>query len=491
MELANYVTTGGSWGKTLTVLLSGVRERDLDLLLAAHLTASEAFRTFVLRSTWAGVPPHVFLGCQISVVTDAGETDLLLLVRLGGHGDGAGQRLALMLETKINAAFQPEQAARYHQRGEQGIRSGEWDTYRTCLVAPAAYVATTVEGDGWNGRLKLQDVAAWARRARGPYEAFLAQVCDEAVAKQARAAAGASPEATAFWQAYREAAGKLLPELEITRLSAPVSQAAPWPRFGATSLPVGVLLEHKPSQGRVDLTVVNQSADRLRAATQGWLPLGIQVVTAGQSAALRLAVPRVDHLRSFAEQETEVLAVLAAVERLHALGRSLPRDALLLSGPHNEASAAIPEPNSSSLSSGTRMHGAMLEGLARYARLFEVPDFQFATWRQPASGASDPHASPVCDYSDEAVSFIRAVYDLGWARKELNWSNWMSTPEAKWLTASPDHIAEASFDQLGKLLTALIRGDRFIEGNLKAAFDAGLLTAIVRRAETILSASPG
>lgn len=31
------------------VLLNGVRERDLDVLLAAHLTASENFRDFALR----------------------------------------------------------------------------------------------------------------------------------------------------------------------------------------------------------------------------------------------------------------------------------------------------------------------------------------------------------------------------------------------------------------------------------------------------------
>ncbi len=109
-----------------------------------------------------------------------------------------------------------------------------------------------------------------------------------------------------------------------------VSRASPWPRFGVVSLPAGVLLEHKPQQGRVDLTVERQSAERLRMATYDKLPLGVLVASAGQSAALRLAVPRVDHLRPFAEQEAEVLAAFAAVETLYALGRSLPPDALLL-----------------------------------------------------------------------------------------------------------------------------------------------------------------
>lgn len=261
------------------------------------------------------------------MTADAGETDLLLVVRLDKADGDEGQRLALMLENKVSAAFQPEQAARYHQRGKQGIRDSEWEHYRTCLVAPAAYMAA-LEGDSWDSRLTLEEVADWARWAGGPHEAFLAQVCGEAVAKRASTTTEASPVATAFWETYRKAAGKFLPELAITRLPALVSQASPWPRFGANSLPTGVLLEHKPQHGRVDLTMSNQSVERLRAATQGWLPLGIQVVTAGQSAALRLAVPRVDHIQPFAEQEAEVLAAFAASERLHALGRSLPHGAL-------------------------------------------------------------------------------------------------------------------------------------------------------------------
>ena len=320
-------------------VLDRVRERDLDILLAAHLTASDAFRAFILYRACGEALPHALLSCRVSVTTDAGETDLLLLVRLDGPaGAEAGQRRrALMLEHKINAAFQPEQAARYHQRGEQGIRVGEWDDYHTCLIAPAAYIATVAEGSGWDSRLTLEEIAVWAWAVGGPHEAFLARVCGEAVAKQANQIAAALPEATSFWQAYREASGELLPQLEITRLSVAVSQNTPWPRFGGASLPAGVLLEHKPQPGRVDLTFERRSVEWLRAATQGRLPLDVQVVRAGQSAALRLKVPRVDHLQAFVEQEDSVMEVFAAVERLHVIGRSLPPSAWSISEPYKTA----------------------------------------------------------------------------------------------------------------------------------------------------------
>jgi hypothetical protein len=43
------------------------------------------------------------------------------------------------------------------------------------------------------------------------------------------------------------------------------------------------------------------------------LPIDVKSAKTGQSAALRIAVPRVDHLRPFNEQEDEVLSVFAAV----------------------------------------------------------------------------------------------------------------------------------------------------------------------------------
>ena len=48
-------------------LLDRVRERDLDVLLAAHLTASEAFRALLLRHALGEAPPHTLIRCQISV----------------------------------------------------------------------------------------------------------------------------------------------------------------------------------------------------------------------------------------------------------------------------------------------------------------------------------------------------------------------------------------------------------------------------------------
>jgi hypothetical protein len=47
-------------------------------------------------------------------------------------------------------------------------------------------------------------------------------------------------------------------------------------------------------------------------------------------------------------------------------------------------------------------------------------------------------------------------------------------------------MATATANQLAKVLTALIRGERFSEGTLREAFKSGLLLAVARRAKALL-----
>jgi hypothetical protein len=46
----------------------------------------------------------------------------------------------------------------------------------------------------------------------------------------------------------------------------------------------------------------------------------------------------------------------------------------------------------------------------------------------------------------------------------------------------PEALASATPDQLAKLITVVVRQERFYEGSLAGAFEDGLVLAIVRRA---------
>lgn len=106
-------------------------------------------------------------------------------------------------------------------------------------------------------------------------------------------------------------------------------------------------------------------------------------------------------------------------------------------------------------------------GLGRYLAEFEAPGFVFDDWR----GRLTPTAQ----------AFMRDASDLGWVRGNIDWGAWMETAEATTLRDDPSALAQADRDQLAKLLTALIRLDRFSGGTVSSAYSSGLLTGIVRR----------
>jgi hypothetical protein len=301
-----------------TQLLNHILERDLDLVLMGALFASEPFRAFILKNAKGWTKGHTLVRTCVSEMADAGETDILLVVDLED-----ATRLAVMIEDKINAPFQPEQANRYRQRGEQGIRDGRWTQFTTCLCAPEGYLVGARSTENWSAYISLESISEWARESNNRYDAYVGLICKEAVAKRDVRVLEKSSVATAFWEAYRQFASEWLPEVDITRLVLPVGVTSPWPRFGAAVLPPDMLLEPKPQPGRVDLTFAKYTPEALKRRLPLALPVDVRSARAGQSAALRIAVPRVDHLRSFSEQKDEVLSALAAVERLLAIGRQI------------------------------------------------------------------------------------------------------------------------------------------------------------------------
>jgi hypothetical protein len=138
-------------------LLDHVRERDLDLVLVGALFASEPFRTFMLKSAIGWTKRHSLVRTCVSETTDAGESDVLLVVDLED-----ADRLALMIEDKIDAPFQPEQANRYQQRGEQGVRDGQWNRFTTCVCAPEGYLAGARPMKEWSAYISLESISEWA-----------------------------------------------------------------------------------------------------------------------------------------------------------------------------------------------------------------------------------------------------------------------------------------------------------------------------------------
>ena len=134
--------------------------------------------------------------------------------------------------------------------------------------------------------------------------------------------------------------------------------------------------------------------------------------------------------------------------------------------------------------SGPNPIGVPLERLAGFIAVLESPGFVAAKYvkTEPRAGV---WTLPYPRYHPEVDRFVSVAYEDGWVRTEFDWGKWSATREARTLRDDPVALAVATPDQLAKLITVLVRQERFSEGSLKWAFENGLVLAIVRRARVL------
>ncbi|WP_055048084.1 DUF6508 domain-containing protein [Devosia sp. A16] len=121
--------------------------------------------------------------------------------------------------------------------------------------------------------------------------------------------------------------------------------------------------------------------------------------------------------------------------------------------------------------------------LARLAGL--LPQLQvegLGYWTEMRKDDDGAILMPEYAMSASALEFLDTCYADGWIRGDINWVEWKGTAEALTLRNDPAELDTASADQLAKLLTAIVRQDRFVEGELASAFDSGLIGRILSRA---------
>jgi hypothetical protein len=290
--------------------LDSIQERDLDLLLMIALNGSETFRNaFIHRIT--GETPPGFEKAWRGLVGHNGETDVTVV-----YIDGSGGRAAILIEDKIDAKFQKDQAKRCRERGELGVNNGDWTRFKTCLCAPKAYASPYVAGPDWDRAVCLEEVVDMLKQSDDDYAPFLADAIGRAVNKHANGGFVEVPAASAFWKRYSQLGHAEFPDLPILRLAERQGAAGPWPGFAADRLHHRVRLEHKPQLKCVDLTLKGYTYQQALERLSGRLPEGFAVKSTPPSSAIRIEAPPVVAAEPFDDQIDVVRGVFKAARRL-------------------------------------------------------------------------------------------------------------------------------------------------------------------------------
>ncbi|MFH5927479.1 DUF6508 domain-containing protein [Roseomonas xinghualingensis] len=127
-----------------------------------------------------------------------------------------------------------------------------------------------------------------------------------------------------------------------------------------------------------------------------------------------------------------------------------------------------------------------LLGLAGLAPALSDPTFRHGCWHPATEDESGVITLDYYSPSKAEETFVHMAYRLGLVRS-FDWPSWMQLPAARRLVDSPDHLAAVSFGELWRLITSIIRGDRFNEGMLASAFERRVVLGICRRAEALLA----
>ena len=119
--------------------------------------------------------------------------------------------------------------------------------------------------------------------------------------------------------------------------------------------------------------------------------------------------------------------------------------------------------------------------LARHVDRLERADAEFGSWVTPGTREDGVIIMPWYELGPDGETFLADVRAGGWITP-FDWPAWAASPDGQRLIGHPEAVATATAEDLGRLLTTYVRGDRFNEGLLASAHENGMLVAIARRA---------
>jgi len=242
-----------------------------------------------------------------------GESDLIVLYEGSGNS-----RFAVLIEDKIDADLQPDQAERYRLRAERDCSEGLYSNFEVILCAPAFYLKNRGGLGGFDLQISLEQLADFLDTgdARAKYRASFLRTA--AATKKINAWVREDDPATnAFWDAAYEVACQEFPILEMKPLR--LTKGSVWITFRPHDLPTmpkHVYVSLKGQQGHIDLTFTKTTTHLFKPLVKHLLQPDMTVQKTGAAAAIRLKSPSFRIADGITEGLPRVKAAFAASTRL-------------------------------------------------------------------------------------------------------------------------------------------------------------------------------
>jgi hypothetical protein len=294
---------------------SWLRERDIDLLVCAELHAKGALTRLV--ASRIGAPDAAFVGAWVSHTEIEGESDLIVTF---SAEDG---RAVALVENKIAASFQPDQAKRYAARAQK--LSGFKGVGRavTVLLAPGDYMSRP-GAESFDLRITYEEATTALQAEGDPRSGFLADALEAAVAAYRRGYVMTPDSAvTEMWMACWRTSLRVAPRLNFQKPGLKPGRST-WICFRdaegfSKDDTQRVCVVYKAGRGQADLQFRGTARAALAAAAERLLDRTMKVVPATKSASIRIAIVPIDFRGPVEDQQAAITEGFAACERLRTL----------------------------------------------------------------------------------------------------------------------------------------------------------------------------
>lgn len=288
-----------------------IYERDIDFLLMEEFTADRTFAQLFLDKV--GLGADYVIEKVVHSLSDAdGESDITFVLRY------PTQKVAVLIEDKIDAPTMKEQSSRYQRRAEAARQRGEYASYYVLLTAPAAYHKEHLQDADadYAYRVTYEELIDHFEKSGDARAVFQKSVLLQAVQQKKKGyLVQENAAVTAFWTALRCYCADYYPSLHLLGEDTPKGTLAGWPEFRTALKNVKVI--YKASKGVVDLEFpgYGDRIGELKSRIEKREALPGEIWKTGKSASIRLKKEcwRLDFKENFTENKEIVDDILKAV----------------------------------------------------------------------------------------------------------------------------------------------------------------------------------
>lgn len=285
-----------------------VSERDIDLFIINKFMNDDKFKEIFLRK----IKKEKFevVSCIHSYKDNDGESDITIIL------SNSEEKIALLIEDKINAIAMPNQRKRYDYRGDNGIKEGKYNEYYVFIIAPKEYLISNTEAKKYKNQISYEEILEFINDSDKYGKALLKNALEE---KKKGYIIQEDINVTKFWEEYYKYVDINYKELNIRKYSGARGSNAWWPGF---QTPVKYIwINHKSDRGFIDLSFpgVGEYYNEISNILEGKLDEDMSIVRTNKSMSIRIKVPIVRFNENFEKYTNEMKICLDSVVRLQNL----------------------------------------------------------------------------------------------------------------------------------------------------------------------------